>query len=243
MKKIRWAIMWAMVGLFAAAYAADPSVTVHSVAQRAGTKLVDISYSATDADGDDLNVTISVKDGSTVVDSFSGSDGANQTVLWNAGAAWSNSVGSLTFHVVADDTPVNLIINGDFAAGDLSGWQTSGFVFYHFGFCGFNTWNNPPNGGRISQSIDVAPGHAYTLEFDYGKHGGAGTALVVLNVRSENGDTILNTLLSDNDHSAWESYAFEVESTDSIMIVSFTDSTTGGAIAFDPAVDNISLTY
>ncbi len=104
--KIRWAMFGTMVGLFAAAYAADPSVTVHSVAQRAGTKSVDISYSATDADGDDLNVTISVKDGSTVVDSFSGSEGANQTVLWNAGAAWSNSVGSLTFHVVADDTKI-----------------------------------------------------------------------------------------------------------------------------------------
>ncbi len=115
MMKIRWTMFGAMMGLFAAAYAADPSVTVHSVAQRAGTKMVDITYSATDPDGDELNVTITVKDGETVVDSFSGSKGSNQTVSWNAGAAWSNSVGSLTFHVVADDTqiPTSLFVPSD----------------------------------------------------------------------------------------------------------------------------------
>ncbi len=134
MMKIRWAMGGVTVGLFVAAYAADPSVTVHSVAQRAGTKLVDISYSATDADGDDLNVTISVKDGSTVVDSFSGSEGANQTVSWNAGAVWSNSVGSLTFHVVADDTQIlgKLLVVGN---------------QHSFGVVGkyFNFWNDDLN--------------------------------------------------------------------------------------------------
>jgi len=103
MRKIKWAMVGAVVGFFVAAYAADPSVTVHSVAQRAGTKLVDISYSATDADGDDLTVTISVKDGESVVGTLSGTEGENQSVSWDAGAAWSGSVGLLQFVVSVSD--------------------------------------------------------------------------------------------------------------------------------------------
>jgi len=85
------------------AYAADPEVTLHSAQQLPGTKTVEIVYDATDPDGDELDVTITALDGDTVLATFAGLAGANQTKEWYAGDTWSNKIGSLTFKVTAND--------------------------------------------------------------------------------------------------------------------------------------------
>jgi len=52
----------------------DPVVSNVRASQRAGTKLVDITYDAADSDGDELTVSVTVKTGGVVIaaSSFTG---------------------------------------------------------------------------------------------------------------------------------------------------------------------------
>jgi len=94
------------------AHTADPSVTLHSADQIPGTKTVEIVYDATDPDGDELDVTITVENGGSEIDSFAGSVGINQTNEWYAGDLYSNTFGSLTFKVTANDNQPVVPTNG-----------------------------------------------------------------------------------------------------------------------------------
>jgi formylglycine-generating enzyme required for sulfatase activity len=92
-------------------YAANPVVSNVSASQRTGTKLVDITYSVSDSDGDDVDVSLVVKNGSTPISasSLSGdigndlSTGNNKHIVWNAGADWDGNTATLTYTVTADD--------------------------------------------------------------------------------------------------------------------------------------------
>lgn len=97
-----------LVGLlstvFAAAiFAADPVVEHVRISQRAGTKLVDIEYRVTDADGDAMTITVSGRDIQNSVDvaintlSGDGANGATVTsgvhhLTWDAGADWTGNL-------------------------------------------------------------------------------------------------------------------------------------------------------
>lgn len=81
------------------------------VAQRPGTKLVDISYDVSSTAASAVTVTLSVYNGSTAVSapSVSGAvgdgvaTGTGKTMVWNMGADWTASVAALAFSVKADD--------------------------------------------------------------------------------------------------------------------------------------------
>ena len=86
-----------LLGAATASRAAAPVVTNVVAAQRAGTKLVDIRYDATDADGDSLKVGVEVSHtgGQTFnipATAFTGhygdnvAQGTNKLIVWNAGA-------------------------------------------------------------------------------------------------------------------------------------------------------------
>jgi formylglycine-generating enzyme required for sulfatase activity len=128
----------AYLGLAAVALAADPVVWNVRSSQRSGTKLVDITYDASDADGDRLNVSVAVSvNGGVTYDqparTFWGSGyggnvtpGFNRQIVWDAGKDWDQQYSSqVRFKIIADDgTPAPIpgdmlqIPAGNFQMGD-----------------------------------------------------------------------------------------------------------------------------
>ncbi len=99
------ALLGAWMGLAAWLSAGDPVVNSVTISQRAGTKLVDITYTVTDPDGDPMTITVLGRNWRNGVDinmaTLSG-DGANGAVVtsgthhlvWDAGADWNGNVDS-----------------------------------------------------------------------------------------------------------------------------------------------------
>jgi len=93
------ALAWVAFG--SAALAADPQITGQTAAQRAGTKLVDITYTLTDVDSPAVSVSVEVSTNNGVsytqpATSFSGSGygpavtpGTVKQIVWDAGADWN----------------------------------------------------------------------------------------------------------------------------------------------------------
>jgi formylglycine-generating enzyme required for sulfatase activity len=117
------------------AIAADPVVSNLTASQRAGTKLVDITYDVT-ASTPTVKVTLEVSsDGGTTysvpVTAVSGAVGASvavgssKTITWNAGVDWDRKFSAQTrFRVVADDLKIegfSMIPAGAFTMGRNSG--------------------------------------------------------------------------------------------------------------------------
>ncbi len=132
----RWIAALALaVGLSSSLFAAEPVVSNVNGVQRAGTKLVDISYDVT---ADTPTVTVSLRissDGgatfSVPVTTLSGAVGADvavgagKVITWNAGTDWlGNYSSTMRFEVTAEDgvVPVPadmaLIPAGSFTMGD-----------------------------------------------------------------------------------------------------------------------------
>jgi len=78
-------------------------------AQRAGTKLVDVSYDVHSTETNRVAVSLSVDDGAIGPESVSGdvgadvSTGAGKSLVWNAGADWDGNVDSLSFEILGED--------------------------------------------------------------------------------------------------------------------------------------------
>ena len=141
----------------AAASAADPVVSNVTAAQRAGTKLVDITYDVADADGDDLTVSVQVSDdgGATYTvpaAHFSGdgfgtsvSPGLGKKIVWDAGADWSQNYSQqMRILVTADDAgaiaPGGMVLipagsfqmGNNFAEGEADGLPEHTFTLSAF---------------------------------------------------------------------------------------------------------------
>ena len=114
----------------ATARAADPVVSNITSAQRAGTRLVDISYEVT-ADFPSVIVSLEISnDGGTTFSvpatTVSGAIGGvavgtGKVITWNAGADWSGQYSArMRYKVTATDPPVgmSLIPDGAFTMGD-----------------------------------------------------------------------------------------------------------------------------
>lgn len=102
------------------ANAAAPNVTYVSAFQRSGTKLVDIWYGVSDADGDDQDISLQINvDGNPIpASSVNGDIGVvspsnNLHIVWDADADWNkNYTNTVTFVITADNpTPSTVISN------------------------------------------------------------------------------------------------------------------------------------
>ncbi|HOF06234.1 MAG TPA: SUMF1/EgtB/PvdO family nonheme iron enzyme [Syntrophales bacterium] len=125
-------LFWAAVlpaGTGAAAYPVVANVTA---AQRAGTKLVDITYDLADPDSPGLSVTIRISSDNgatwTVPASHVTGDvgpgikpGTGKKIVWDAGADWNNMKSDgIVVKVIADDGPAGVVFipGGTFLMGD-----------------------------------------------------------------------------------------------------------------------------
>jgi formylglycine-generating enzyme required for sulfatase activity len=105
-----------VLALAISAHAASPVVSNVRAQQRAGTKLVDVTYDLADPDSTQLAITIAVSTnaGATYTlpaTSFTGAVGVNQSpgqnkkITWNAGADWPGKFSAnVRFRVTADDS-------------------------------------------------------------------------------------------------------------------------------------------
>lgn len=113
--KMKSGWMWALLGLLCLGGAkgadADPVITNLSVAQRPGTKLVDISYDVSSEGAEWVNVSLAVEnDGSPVAATSLAGDvglevavGVGKAIVWDAGADWAGNVATLAYAVIAYD--------------------------------------------------------------------------------------------------------------------------------------------
>jgi len=80
-----------------------------AAAQRAGTKLVDVSYDVHSTETNRVVVSLSVDDGAVASGSVSGDAGADvltgsgKSLVWDAGADWNGNVDNLTFQILSED--------------------------------------------------------------------------------------------------------------------------------------------
>lgn len=139
MKTVFISLATLFVGLCGAEWtnAATPTVSNVRVAQRAGAKLVDITYDVYDADGNTMNISVQVSgDGGLTytvpAHTFSGAYGAgvtsgtNRVITWNAGADWNGQLVTNTkVRVTATDSTVPVapagmayVPTGPFQMGD-----------------------------------------------------------------------------------------------------------------------------
>jgi hypothetical protein len=95
----------------AIAVSAEVSVTNLVVAQRPGTKLVDITYDVSSATTNAVTISLTVSNGTTAVTAtnLTGSVGAGvstgtgKSIAWNMGTDWNTKAATLNFSVWADD--------------------------------------------------------------------------------------------------------------------------------------------
>jgi len=137
----------ALCGCFgcSAAFAAVPVVSNVSSQQRAGTKMVDITYDVADADGDSLKIRIEVSSNSGTTynvpaSSLTGAIGDNVTpgtakqIVWNAGIDWDGEYSAqMRVKVIASDAKGlpglewgNEVAAGGFLMGQDGGVEGSG---------------------------------------------------------------------------------------------------------------------
>ncbi len=139
------ALFGALLALTSTAFAALPVVSNVTSAQRAGTKLVDISYDVADADGDALKVRVEISDnnGATYIVpafTFTGAigegvtPGTGKTIVWDAGKDWDGEYSTqMRVKVIAVDAKglpglawSNEIPPGGFLMGQDGGVEGSG---------------------------------------------------------------------------------------------------------------------
>jgi len=145
----------------------------------------------------------------------------------------------------------NLLINGNFATGDFTGWSYSGEVgvttLEGNGSGGynalFNSGNAAPN-GVISQSFATVPGVQYTLQFQYGTFANTSLPGQTLEVQVNGTSAVLSTnatspTASDPTTSAQFNFNFTANSASATVV--FTDAPTNTTLNEDGVLDNVQV--
>ena len=91
--------------------AARPLISNVHATQRTGTRLVDVWYSVSDSDSDQMNISVRFNDSGRLVSAFSftkdvrtnPAGGKDEKIIWDAGSSWPGPFSNLTVTVSADD--------------------------------------------------------------------------------------------------------------------------------------------
>ena len=117
----------------------------------------------------------------------------------------------------------NLIVNGDFASGDLTGWSTTGTANYNSGRLHFGE-GNTVGPHTAFQTIATQAGQSYTLEFDY--RDGRSDANQQLQVTVDGASNLLTTtqIVTDIGGTSWVRYRFTFTADSASTTITFTDT-------------------
>ena len=164
---------WLALGL---AWAADPVVSGVQACQRAGTKLVDISYDVVDEDSVTVSVGIAISsDGGatwTVPCTHCTGDigpgrtpGTGRSIIWDAGADWNGQWSDhMRVEVSADDAYTVPV--GDYAVIDVSAGPSAPSypVSYMLGFSPGSGWSDEYKTTRIVlRRLPGEPPYVFTM--------------------------------------------------------------------------------
>ncbi len=101
----------ALTALFAGFACAEVTISNLAVAQRPGTKLMDITYDVSSTTTNQVWVTLTVSNGASVVNAtnltghigWPVATGTGKSIVWNGGADWNGNAATLTYALKADE--------------------------------------------------------------------------------------------------------------------------------------------
>jgi len=108
----KWILAGSLV-VFAWCVLAEVTISNLVVAQRPGTKLMDITYDVSSTTTDKVWISLTVSNGAAAVDAINltgdigwpVATGTNKSIVWNGGTDWNGNSATLTYALKADETP------------------------------------------------------------------------------------------------------------------------------------------
>jgi hypothetical protein len=163
---------------------------------------------------------------------------------------FSLCLAAATAMMLATPARANLIANGNFETGTLTGFNKTGNVaiahvpFFGFSdsgygnyFAAFNAGNQTPN-GSLSQSFATTVGQQYTLAYNYGVNGA--TQSITASV-TDSAALVLASGVATASSPAPNSFSLSFTADTATTTVTFTDSPSNPTVATDGGLDNISV--
>ena len=157
-----------------------------------------------------------------------------------------------TAMMAAPASAAELVSNGNFESGSLSGWTSSGNVAVgtvpYFGLgsgaygsylAAFNGGNTTPN-GVLSQAIGTTAGALYNFAFNYGVTNGGGQSLLV-SVLDATTSAVLATQTVSTTSQSPQAFTLNFTAASGSSIIRFADVATNNSTNQDIAIDNVSV--
>jgi hypothetical protein len=154
----------------------------------------------------------------------------------------------------AQAVQANVLVNGDFETGNLTGWTASGDVnstslMPYFGagvladnglhMVAFNAGDSTPN-GVLSQTFATMAGTAYTLSFDFGVTTNGAQGLLV-DVLGSGGSLVQSQAFVSYTGLALSHFSLAFTADGSTATLRFSDQINNPTISQDAMLDNVSV--